>query len=151
MEGTACLSRANAPATCGAAIDVPLNTSYPPPGTDELMFSPGASSDRKGAMSEKKDTSSVRLLDPTLTADEIHAGEVRADPEKLLPEATTLAIPSDRRLSILGFIGSLSQGAADKSPPRLMFAAAIRRCDATVATRSRPDIMSDSYAERHGM
>src|SRR5262249_33559743 len=103
------------------------------------------------AMSGKNVRSWVGLLDQTLTADEIHAGEVSDDPETLLPEATTLAIPSDRRLSILGFIGSLSQGAADKSPPRLMFAAAIRRCDATVATRSRPDMMSDSYAERHGV
>src|SRR5262245_3227499 len=125
MEGTGCLSRANAPATCGAAIDVPLKYSYPPPRTDEAIDPPGASGDRKGAMPEKSDTSAVGLLDPTLTADEIHAGVVSDDPETLLPEATTLAIPSDRKLSILGFSGSLSQGAADKSPPRLMFAAAI--------------------------
>src|SRR5215831_18938042 len=65
MEGTACLSRANAPATCGADIDVPLSSAYPPPGTDELIDSPGASSDRKGAMLEKNDTSSDRLLEPT--------------------------------------------------------------------------------------
>src|SRR5215217_3601469 len=33
---------AHAPATCGAAIEVPLNDVKPPPGTDELTFSPGA-------------------------------------------------------------------------------------------------------------
>jgi hypothetical protein len=44
--------RAQAPATCGAAIDVPFQVSYPPPGTDDVMVDPGAKSDRNGATFE---------------------------------------------------------------------------------------------------
>src|SRR5687768_6311509 len=36
------LSSAQAPATCGAAIEVPLLASKPPPSTDETIASPGA-------------------------------------------------------------------------------------------------------------
>ena len=42
---------------------------------------------------------------PTLTADEIHAGVVSAVPEYWFPEATTVAIPAARRLSIAGLYG----------------------------------------------
>ena len=34
---------AQAPATCGAAIEVPELMAYEPPGTDEVIESPGAS------------------------------------------------------------------------------------------------------------
>ena len=37
---------AHAPATCGAAIDVPAAFAKPPPGTDDSIQRPGASSDR---------------------------------------------------------------------------------------------------------
>ena len=33
---------ATVPATCGAAIEVPLKPAYPPPGTLERTFTPGA-------------------------------------------------------------------------------------------------------------
>src|SRR5262245_59388770 len=44
------LSTANAPVTCGAAIDVPLLLPNALPGTEELMKRPGASSFRKEAL-----------------------------------------------------------------------------------------------------
>ncbi len=50
--GAACLRIAQAPATCGAAIDVPLATAKLSPGYDERISSPGANSDRKGATFE---------------------------------------------------------------------------------------------------
>src|SRR2546426_414359 len=50
--GAACLSTAHVPATCGDAIDVPLANSNPPPGNDEMISSPGANRDRKGATFE---------------------------------------------------------------------------------------------------
>lgn len=37
MLGRACLSTAQAPATCGVAMDVPLQVAYPPPGTEDVM------------------------------------------------------------------------------------------------------------------
>jgi hypothetical protein len=40
------LINAHAPATCGAAIEVPDKFVNPPPGTDERILSPGAKSDR---------------------------------------------------------------------------------------------------------
>src|SRR5215208_3536280 len=41
-EGFCCLSSAHAPATCGAAWDVPSLRANPPPGTEDSMSSPGA-------------------------------------------------------------------------------------------------------------
>ena len=52
IVGFLLLSTAQAPATCGAAIEVPANAAYAPLGTDEVIAVPGASSDRKLALSE---------------------------------------------------------------------------------------------------
>src|SRR5919206_3455529 len=41
-DGWRSLSSAIAPATCGDAMLVPLNTAYEPPGTDDATPSPGA-------------------------------------------------------------------------------------------------------------
>src|SRR5690349_11547554 len=103
--GAACLMIAHAPATCGAAIEVPLNSLNPVPGTDEVIASPGANSDMNGATFEKIDTSFVLVVAPTLTALDTHAGEEMALPAKLFPEATTLAMPAARRLSMAGLYG----------------------------------------------
>src|SRR6266849_1695654 len=96
--GTACLITPHAPATCGAAMDVPLSASYNPPGTDDVIDSPGANSDRNGATFEKYETASVLFVEPTLTADEMHAGVVRPNGDAELPAATTDAIPIALRL-----------------------------------------------------
>src|SRR5947199_91990 len=83
----------SAPATCGDAIDVPSRTSYPPPGTDDRIDSPGAKTDRNGATFENHATSSVFVVAPTLTADDTHAGARRLNGEPLLPAAATVATP----------------------------------------------------------
>jgi hypothetical protein len=52
-SGRAALRRAKPPATCGAAIDVPLNSAKSPLGIDETIESPGANSERNVATLEK--------------------------------------------------------------------------------------------------
>src|SRR4029450_9131100 len=113
--GSACLATAHAPARCGVAIDVPLCAAYVPPRIDDSITSPGARRDRNGAMFENHETSSLLVVEPTLTAEEMHAGDMIADPVKPLPDAATVAMPTDLRLSIIGLYGSLSQGAAKRS------------------------------------
>jgi hypothetical protein len=65
---------AHAPATCGAAIDVPLKTAKAPPGIDEVIDEPGARSDRKAAEFENEEIASVFVVDPTLIAVEMQPG-----------------------------------------------------------------------------
>ncbi len=78
--GVFCLRIAQAPATCGVAMEVPLQVANPPPGTADVMDSPGARSERKEAELENQETSSDSVVDPTLTADEIQPGALRALP-----------------------------------------------------------------------
>ena len=111
------------PATCGAAIEVPLRSLNPVPGTDDRIPSPGANSVRNGAAFEKIATSSPFVVAPTLIADEMQAGDEIALPAKLLPDATMLAIPRARRLSIAGLYGWSSQNDWNVVLPRLMLTA----------------------------
>src|SRR3954463_6726910 len=66
--GLVCIMIAPAPATCGVAIDVPLNTAKPFPGTDELINDPGASSSTWPEWSEKDDSRSDFVVEPTVMA-----------------------------------------------------------------------------------
>ena len=68
------LSTAQAPAVCGAAIDVPLKKAYRSPGMEELMDDPGATKERNEATLEKLEITSDLSVEPTLTALEMHAG-----------------------------------------------------------------------------
>src|SRR3954468_11545525 len=120
--GSACRMIAHAPATCGAALDVPLSSWYPPPGTDEVISSQGANSDMNDAALEKYETLLLLSVEPTLIADEMHAGDDSALPARLLPAATTVATPIARRLSMAGFSGSPSHCVVKVAPPRLMLA-----------------------------
>src|SRR5262245_7465358 len=72
--GAACFRMAQAPATWGAAIDVPLAAAKASPGYDETISSPGANNERKGATFEKSATWSSFVVAPTLTALDTHAG-----------------------------------------------------------------------------
>src|SRR5713101_5875245 len=114
------------------------------------MIPPGAKRDRKDATFENDDTVSVFSVEPTLTAEEIHAGELSFEVEPSLPAATTVAMPTERRLSTSGLIGSPSQLVLERAPPRL------RLTDANVCwvrrlyTRSRPAMMSEFQARAHG-
>jgi hypothetical protein len=56
-----------------------------------------------GATLEKDDTTSLLVVEPTLTADEMHAGEASAVGVPSLPAATTVAIPTDRSVSMTAF------------------------------------------------
>jgi hypothetical protein len=107
-------------------MEVPLKTEKPPPGTDELMEEPGARSERKDAEFEKIEMPSDLVVDPTLMAVEIQAGAFRASLNPSLPAAATVAIPTERKLSIAAFLDVcwLSQGEVNSPPPRLMFTAA---------------------------
>src|SRR5688500_7819652 len=58
-SGFSDLRTAHAPDTCGAAIDVPPSAVKPPPGTAELMISPGASSVSCALLLVNDDTASV--------------------------------------------------------------------------------------------
>ena len=74
-DGLACLKSAKAPATWGAAIEVPVRlATLVLPGTAETMFVPGASKDRKDALFELLFTTSLFVVLPTLMAEEMHAG-----------------------------------------------------------------------------
>jgi hypothetical protein len=102
-------------------MEVPLETANPPPGTEELMLWPGASRERKEAELENEETASDSVVDPTLTALDMHAGAPMESVKPLLPEAITVAMPADLRLSIIGLRVSESQLLKKRWPPRLMF------------------------------
>src|SRR5207244_13616894 len=78
--GEACFRIAKTPATCGVAMDVPSKLSNPPPGTDEVIRSPGANRERNVAWLENEETLSNGVspdpspVEPTLTEVEIHDG-----------------------------------------------------------------------------
>ena len=108
-------------------MDVPLAGRYAPPGTDERMFSPGANSDRKVATFVNHEIVSALSVAPTLMAEDTHAGAEMLDPDPLFPDATTVATPIERRLSMIGLYGRSSQVLEKRSPERLMLAATICR------------------------
>src|SRR5919198_3902443 len=85
-EGLMPFRTAQAPATCGVAIEVPLRTANPPPGTDELIEPPGASSSTSGDELENEETVSFFSVEPTVIADEMHAGKLTAFVKPLLPD-----------------------------------------------------------------
>src|SRR5215467_1026118 len=140
--GTACFMIAKVPATWGAAIDVPLSASYSPPGTDDVMFSPGAKSESEGATSENQETTSVLSVEPTLTADDTHAGDANCEVDPSLPDATVVAMPRALRLSMIGLYGWSSHGGVNSPPPRLMLTDAMLCVPAAAQTYSSPAMMS---------
>ena len=100
--------------------------------TDDRIASPGAKSDMNGVTFENDETASVFVVDPTLTADEMQAGDASAVGEPSLPAATTVAIPTERSMSMIGFSGSPSQAALNEPPPRLKLTDAMLRVVCTV-------------------
>ena len=68
--------------------------------------------------------SGVLVVAPTLTALEMHAGELSASAKPSLPLATTVATPAERSRSMPGLSGSLSQCVVYCPLPRLMLAEA---------------------------
>jgi hypothetical protein len=94
---------------------------------DELIDDPGAKSDKRGETFEKEETKESLFVEPTLTDEDTQAGNARFPVHPSFPEATVVAIPAARRLSIWEVIrgSSSSQVEANIPPPRLRLAAAM--------------------------
>lgn len=133
---------AHAPATCGVAMEVPLINANPPPGTEEFMLEPGARRCKKEAELENDDSVSDFVVEPTLTALDIQPGLLMESVKPLLPEAITVAIPADLRLSIIALRESVSQLLKKRLPPMLMFTEEKLRVDLRAYTRSNPATIS---------
>ncbi len=86
---------------------------------------PGASRDRNEALLENHDTVSALVVDPTLIAVEMHAGNSSRPVAPSFPAATTVAIPTERRLSTVDLPGAVSQFVEEAPPPRLRFTEAM--------------------------
>src|SRR5215207_5707066 len=78
LKGSLSSRSAQAPATCGAAIEVPLSEAKLPPGTDETMFVPGASRSTIEDILESGAMVSLSVVLPTAIALEMHAGAATA-------------------------------------------------------------------------
>ena len=100
---------ANAPATCGVAIDVPFHVAYVLVGMDDVMDTPGASRSSCGPLLEKLATASASVVAPTVTPVDTQAGNDTAFVVNSLPEAITVAMPDERSWSIVVLIGWVSQ------------------------------------------
>ncbi len=149
--GEACRRIAKAPVTCGAAMEVPVAAAYRPPGYDDRIAVPGARSERNRFTFEYGARTSALLVAPTLTALEMHAGALMRLVEPSLPEAITVAMPTDRRLSIMGLWGSSSQGLRSSRLPRLRLTAAMVCWACSEYTSSSPAMTSESQASTHGV
>src|SRR5690606_23389338 len=77
-DGLSARYSAAAPATCGVAIDVPLiaRESESDPIHADVMFEPGAKMSRQLPTLEKSDRASVLVVDPTVMASGVRAGDV---------------------------------------------------------------------------
>src|SRR3954447_11163835 len=102
---------AMAPATYGAAAEVPSAVAQPLPGTDEVTETPGASRATIGPSSVNGASASgvVVVEAPTATALLMQAGAPTPMWLGFLPAATTVGIPSAARASIAGLRRSESQ------------------------------------------
>ena len=108
-EGLMPFRTAQAPATCGVAIEVPLRTANALPGTDELIADPGASSSTSGDEFENDEMTSDLSVEPTVIADEMQAGKLTALVKPLLPDAIATAMPFERSVSMIGLRASVSR------------------------------------------
>lgn len=99
---------AQAPATWGVASEVPDPIAIRLSGKADSMSSPGASRERKLAEFDNVETRSPAVLEPTLTADEMHAGAASAFALPSFPDAIVTAMPAETRLSIAAFVAALS-------------------------------------------
>jgi hypothetical protein len=64
----------------------------------------------KDATFEYEATTSDLVVAPTVIADGTQPGALTAFVHPLLPAATAVAIPAERRLSMMSFVGSPEQG-----------------------------------------
>lgn len=119
-DGFACLYRAATPATCGEAMEVPLNVAV---AVFEVEYAdripePGAKMSKHVPKFENEDLASVVVVEPTVIALAARAGEELQALVLLLPAATAITTPEFERLF------TAVSNALEAPPPRLMFATA---------------------------
>src|SRR5262245_20928501 len=126
-------------------------------GTEEVITLPGARSERNEALLEKLDTASATVpndpspVEPTLTAVEMQAGALSAFTEPPFPEEMTVAIPTERRLSMATLRESVSQLELNNAaPPRLILTEAKGYVFWRRNTRWSAMSVSDVNAAAHG-
>src|SRR5437016_12091537 len=106
-------------------MDVPLAMPKPPPVTDDVIDSPGAKRDIRDDTLENDETTSDFVVEPTLIAEDTHPGADMLFVLPPLPAAIAVAMPTERRLSMIAFVGSESHDVVyNVLPPRLRLAAA---------------------------
>ena len=115
-----------------------------------MICTPGAKKSISVLELENNATVSVSSVAPTVIAVEMQPGELTALVKPSLPEAITVAILADLRLSIAGLRASLSQAEVKLPPPMLMFAAAMPKVLRSANTRSSPASWSESNESAHG-
>lgn len=95
-EGVAASSSAAAPATCGAAMDVPDSVAVAVGEVwyAERMPEPGANRSRQEPQFENDDRASDEVVDPTVSADGSDAGDALQASASELPAATANVMPS---------------------------------------------------------
>src|SRR5688572_15598922 len=156
-DGARFRSSAQAPVTCGAAIEVPSSGPKPFGGVsrEEVIDTPGASRFKNDAEFEKFATTSVLDVAPTLTAVEMQPGADMLFVNPSLPDEMTVAMPAARRLSMNALVDAFwaSQLDCEKNwpPPRLMFTAAIEKLVRRLKTCCRALLMLETNAVVHGL
>ena len=95
-EGVAASRSAAAPATCGAAMDVPNSVAVAVGDVwyAERMPDPGANTSRQEPQFENDDRASDEVVDPTVSADGSDAGDALQASASELPAATANVMPS---------------------------------------------------------
>src|SRR6185369_14716740 len=118
--GLNCLYSAATPATCGEAIEVPLNVAVVVSelNQDDKIPEPGAKMWRHTPKLENDARASLVVVAPTVIAFAARAGDVLHASALLLPAATAIGTPELARL-----LTAVSR-ALEAPPPRLMFATA---------------------------
>src|SRR6185503_1030099 len=112
------------PATCGEAIEVPLNVAVAvfEENHAERIPEPGAKRSKHVPKFEKEERASVVVVEPTVIALAARAGDELHAFALLLPAATAIVTPAFERL-----FTAVSRE-LEAPPPRLMLAARVPNC-----------------------
>src|ERR1044072_5626779 len=118
--GLNCLKSAATPATCGEAIEVPLNVAVAVSelNHEDKIPEPGAKMSKHVPKLENDERASLVVVDPTVIALAARAGDELQASALLLPAATAIGTPEFARLF------TAVSSALEAPPPRLMFATA---------------------------
>src|SRR5436190_4569038 len=157
--------RAKAPATCGAAIDVPVFAQYAAPpagwiqgepgGTPAVTSVPGAIRSTSGEWLEDLQTRSFFVVLPTAMALVMQAGIPTELFELLLPEATMAAMSAARRLLKAAvsslFVASHWEANSVRRVVTLRLTAAILKVFRRAMTRFSASSTSPSRIARQGV